>query len=120
MNNAPVSIQIIGIIYILLGILIASLGVLAFIGLNFLPDSVKGAAAGGIVLLILFGGIGVLVIFLGKGILGRSKTTWYIAFITSLLALVSSLSKLPITFIAFLWQAFVIWKLFEHRKVFGI
>ena len=120
MNN-PTSIQIIGIIYLILGVLIAFLGVLAFIGLNFLPSSVKGASAvGGLVLLIMFGGIGVLVIFLGRGILKKNKTAWYIAFITSIVALLSSLSKLPITFIALLWQAFVVWKLYEHRKIFGI
>ena len=127
-NELPTSIKVIGWGYTILGAfvvamaLLVSVGIVSLIGLFHTVVSPIGAIAGYFALLVAVV-FGTLTVILGQGILRRNHSAWIITFILAVLTILRFLlgSQMHKQLDGSdLWSIFVIWKLYEHRKLFEV
>ncbi len=124
MNKTPASISVIGWIYSVIGMILIAFGILLLLGLGFLStlaSSLFSVSLIGAIGFLLFGFLGIISLFLGQGVLRKNKVSWYLLFIFAALGMINILfQRKTASVVGFFWDIFVIWKLWEHRKLFGI
>lgn len=122
-QGLPLSIKLIGIFWMLKGIFLIVLAILVVLGANFLATFLKGhlPVQASVVILMLAIILAMLPIYIGRRILSRGKFAWYFVFISCMLLFFSSLLRHNAPSLPFvLIYGLSVWKLFEHRRLFGI
>lgn len=122
-QNPPLSIKLIGAFWMLKGVFLIVLAILVVIGANFLATFLKGhLAVQASFLVILFALIlAIWPIYIGKRILSRGKFVWRFVLIVSLLMFIASMSRHNLVSLPFiLIYGLSLWKLYEHRGIFGV
>lgn len=122
-KNLPTSLNVIGWVDTAIGIIVVLTGLFLAAGIGLLSalfSKVVGIAAGifvGVWVIV----IGTLLVFLGQGILRKNKAAWVIGVVVAVLGVFAALSRRQGTDVVLLvWNVFIIWKLYEHRKLFGM
>lgn len=118
MSSLPNSLQLIGWVYTALGILIVGFAIWLFFNqssttVNNEPSIFRPEQQRLLNLMLTAFGLGVLAA--GQGILRKNKIAFFAALIFIALFFTNPLGLLLIPF-----NGFVIWKLLEHRKLFGL
>lgn len=117
----PISIKVIGWVYTAVGALAAMVGLLLGIGVGIIGSifSIIIGAAGGFAIGVVFVIIGLAAIWLGQSLMLKNKTAWWVAIIIAVLGIFGALNRRKgLDMGAIIWNVFVIWKLYERRKLF--
>ena len=121
-KKLPVSLKVIGWFYMLISVFISLVGIIS--ALLVLINSVRILSMDilpSFMMLLLLTVIGVGMFFVGKGILALNKTAWIFGLLLAFLSLLGILSgRDSRIYLQTVVDIFVIWKLWEHRKLFGI
>lgn len=145
-SNLPLSITLISWFNIIYGLIIFILGGFISSGIGSLNEPINSVlrvlivSIYGVAGMIFFVGtwalfiFGIIIVFLGYMLLQRNRAVWFIFFLGSLLSLLGVIQTINLLFqnlsfgneltagaiIAPLYYIFLVWKLWEHRKVFGV
>ncbi|MDP2671708.1 MAG: hypothetical protein Q8P13_04615 [bacterium] len=122
-KSLPTSITVIGWVYTALGVLLTITGLLFGLGVGFISGFFHAilGVVGGLFLGLFLAVVGCGIVFLGQGLLQKNKAAWVITLVIAILGIFNALGKREGTnLIQLVWGVFVIWKLYEHRKLFDI